>query len=422
MNKKLYSVTVILCMMLVMSTMLLAAEKVTVNVAVTVGPNGTAAQAVKPIFEAKNPDIEVNITEIPWTDIYHIQLLDFMAKKGNYDLVMQSTSFFGEYAIDGFLEPLEEYFNDPTLIDKQAYDLEDFIPSVLKEVGSYQNKLYALPYMYFPQITVYRTDLLETAGVQVPVDFDQYLETVKKLESIEGVYGTSIIGIKGGAGGNVYAWGPYLFGYGGYYVDQQGNPSLNSPEAVKALEYYTELYKYSPSEAINMGTDQVTSAFGAGNVGIILMDADNAMALLDPNFTSYADKVGFALVPKGPGSETGKALLGAWSWAISKFSNNKKAAFIVLTAFLENDPEIADAFAKNGIHPRLSVLKNFSEKYKNYALVAEEIPNTKTVPVIPNWPQIEETISESISKAILGKMTPQDALNEAQEIAKVLVK
>ncbi|MCX6090262.1 MAG: sugar ABC transporter substrate-binding protein [Candidatus Atribacteria bacterium] len=387
-EKKMILMFVVFLLLTCFSCSAFAADKVKVNVAVTVGPNAAAAQAIKPIFEVKNPDIEVNITEIPWTDIYQIQLLDFMSKKGNFDLVMQSTSFFGEYVLDGFLEPLEEYFNDVSLIDKTAFNLDDFNPNVLKAVGSYEGKLYALPYMYFPQIMVYRSDLLKTIGWKVPATFDEYSNIVKKFSEIKGIYGTSIIGIKGGAGGNVYAWGPYLFGFGGYYIDQQGKPAFNSPEAVKALEYYAGLYKYSPSEAINMGTDQVTSAFGAGNVGIILMDADNAMSLLDPKYTEFSDKTSFDLVPKSPGSEAGSPLLGAWSWAISKFSNNKKAAFKVLTAFMGNDPEIVDAYVKNGIHPRLSVLNKYSSTYPNYALVAKELPNTKTVPVIPNWPQI----------------------------------
>ncbi|BAS26253.1 ABC transporter substrate-binding protein [Limnochorda pilosa] len=395
------------------------AAKVTVNVAVTVGPNANAARAIEPIFEERYPDIDVNVVEIPWTDIYHMQILDFMARRGNYDLVMQSTSFFGEYVLSGFLEPLGPYFQREDLIDRDAFNLDDFNPEVLAGVGSYDGELYALPYMYFPQVMVYREDLMERIGMDVPTTFQEYRQVVEALDALPGMHGTSVIGIKGGAGGNVYAWGPYLFSFGGYYVDTEGRPTFNSPEAVAALEYYVDLYKYSPSEAINMGTDQVTSAFGAGDIGIMLMDGDNAGALLDPGYTDLHDQVRFAPVPAGPSGE-GIPLLGAWSWGISKYSRHKDEAFKVLTFFLGNDPEVTSTFVKHGIHPRLSVLRTFGEEYPNYGVVAEELAHVRTVPVIPNWQQIEDALGNAISKAILGQLSPREALDQAQRVAESL--
>jgi ABC-type glycerol-3-phosphate transport system substrate-binding protein len=349
-----------------------------------------------------------------------MQLLDFTAKKGNYDLVMQSSSFFGVYASDGYLEPLDKYFNNPKLLDKKAFDLDDFNKHVLAQVGSYKGKTYALPYMYFPQIMVYRADLFEKLNLAVPKTMDEYLKVVQKLDTVQGVRGTCVIGIKGGAGGNVYGFAPYLFNFGGEYA-KNGKLTLNSPAAVKALEYYLQLMKHSPSEAINNGTDQVTSAFGAGGLGVIFMDADNAGALLDPNFTKFNKVTKYAVLPEGAYKGTlagqGTPLLGAWSMGVSAFSKHKAEAFRFMTFILGKDHEVTGTFVKYGINPRLSVLHKYSETYPNYALVAKEIPDSKTIPAIAHWPEIEEILSNALAKAMMGQVKPKEALDEAQRLA-----
>lgn len=399
---------------------------VQVNVAVTTGPNADAARAVLPSLSKKLPGIKVNIIEIPWTDIYQRQLLDFTARRGNYDLVQQSTSFFGQYVLSGHLEPLDKYFNNPKLVDKAAFDLKDFNPRVLELVASYKRKLYALPYMYFPQILVYREDLMKQIGAKVPVTTDEYLDVVRRLDKVSGIRGTSVVGVKAGAGGNVYQWAVWLFNFGGDFADARGRPTLNSAAAVRALEYYVQLYKLSPSEAINNGTDQVTSAFGAGTIGIMIMDADNAGSLLDPKNTKFSGVIRYAPVPegpyKGPIPGQGTPLLGAWSSGVSAYSKHKEEAFRVLTTLLSGDPAIADTFAKIGIHPRLSALRRAGKTLPNYAVVAKELGDVKVIPVIPNWQRIEEALATAISKALLGQATPKQALDEAQKVAESVAK
>ncbi len=391
-----------------------SAKAVTVNMAVTTGPNANAARAIVPLFEADNPGIKVNIIEIPWDQIDTQQLLDFTSGKGSYDLVMQSTSFFGSYAVSGYLEPLEPFFANKSLIDAAAFNLDDFNKSVLDLVGTSNGKLYALPYMYFPQVLVYRVDLLKQIGASVPRTFDEYLDVVKKLDALPDMHGTSIIGLKGGAGANVYAWAPYLFNFGGKFADAQGKPTFNSPEGVKALEFYKQFLAYSPSEAVNYGTDQVTSAFGSGSLGIMLMDADNAGQLLDPSFTNLKrDQVGYAPIPSGPAGGPGRALLGAWSISISKFSHQKEAAFKVMTYLLSNKPAVTTEFVKQGIEPRLSVLKQVADTYPNYGIVAQELPNVGPIPVVKNWLKIEDALATAISNALLGVQTSKAALDAA---------
>ena len=195
---------------------------------------------------------------------------------------------------------------------------------------------------------------------------------------------------------------------------------MNSPEAVKALDFFAELAKYAPSETINAGADEVTGSFAGGQVGIIDIDADEAAGLLDPEYTEYVDVIGMDTLPAGEFTIVqgqGIPHLGAWSMGISAFSEHKNEAFRILTDILSNDADITAEYVKYGVHPRMSVLNKYKDTWANYEVVFKELPGTKSIPVINNWPEIEERIATAISKKLIGEMDSKEALDEAQEQA-----
>ena len=83
----------------------------------------------------------------------------------------------------------------------------------------------------------YRKDLFERDGIAVPQTLDEYLEVVKHFHNPPELYGTAVRGLRG-SGMNVWRFSPYLKMFGGQYLDENGVPVFNSPEAVKAVEYY----------------------------------------------------------------------------------------------------------------------------------------------------------------------------------------
>ena len=85
-------------------------------------------------------------------------------------------------------------------------------------------------------VMFYRKDLFERDGIAVPQTLDEYLEVVKHFHNPPELYGTAVRGLRG-SGMNVWRFSPYLKMFGGQYLDENGVPVFNSPEAVKAVEY-----------------------------------------------------------------------------------------------------------------------------------------------------------------------------------------
>ncbi|MEW6229257.1 MAG: sugar ABC transporter substrate-binding protein [Bacillota bacterium] len=396
------------------------AKMTTINVVSCAGINATVMRRVKDLFEKENPDIKVNVIEIPWSGIQEKQLLELASRKGSYDAVMHTLSFFPQYVVRDYLEPLDKYISNPKLTPK-FFQMSDFIPSLVEEGNTYQGKVYGIPFGTFPQLLFYRPDLLEKYNVPVPKTLDEFLVAAEKLtvdENKDGkpeVYGTTIQGMPCGAGGNTWHWYPYLFSFGGSILDAKGRPVLDSKEAVAALEFYKKLYEFSPQEAINYGCDQATGAAQEGNIAMLTQDSDQSQMLLTAPKPYKA-----ALFPAGPSGR--HVLVGSWSLSINKMSRNKEATWKFI-AYATASPEAMRIYAEEGLIPaKISALTgDLAQLNPVFPLIVETLKGGKGVPKIDAYTKIEDVISVAIPKVLSGQLSPKEALAQAnKEISEFL--
>jgi len=390
-----------------------AFAKKQLNVAVTLGINNTVAQALTKEFELANPDVDVVLDQIPWTSIFEKLLIDFASGKSQYDVVLHSLSTTPTYIKAGYFEPLDKYFQNPDLIDMEKFDLKD-IPESLR--SEYSGKLYYLPYITFPQILFYRKDVLKEAGLDVPKTMEEFLDTVRAVHNPEErLYGTCIQGLRGaGAGMNVYNWYPLFFSWGGKIINEN-KLGYASSAGIEALKFFKELLGYSPSDAINYGAGQASEAMMAGNVALMIQNADHFARMDDPSRSKVVGEIAYALLPKGPSGQS-IALTGVWNISITQFSDNKELAFRYITYLLSKDS--MPTFVKaGGVPPRYSILKSMGEEYPALKLAGEALITAQGVPIVKDYIKIEEILSVEIGLALAGLKTPEQALQDVVEQA-----
>ena len=66
--------------------------------------------------------------------------------------------------------------------DKADLGGDDFLQS-LAEAGTYDGKLYAVPYYAGARIVIYRKDLFEKSGIEVPTTLEEFLAAGTKLKA-----------------------------------------------------------------------------------------------------------------------------------------------------------------------------------------------------------------------------------------------
>ncbi len=190
----------------------------------------------KQAFEAENPDITLELVGIPYENLR--QQLIVQAQSGTApDLAQVDSAIDLELAALGFLQPLDDLLTS---------EVKNKIIPALLEASKYNGKIYAVPQSPVPYVLWCSTYLGEKAGIQ------------KRPENIEELtrQATAIAGLGTDEKGNriwgfspdtarwivgAYDFLPFFYNFGADEFDANGKVSINSQNAVAALQWYKEL-------------------------------------------------------------------------------------------------------------------------------------------------------------------------------------
>lgn len=229
-----------------------------------------------------------------------------------------------QFAANGWYEPLDSYVSNPDLVAPD-FDFNDFLPSVLKGL-TLDGKLYALPLNVDFHVVYYRKDLFEEKGIAVPKTLDELEEAAAKLHNPPDLFG---IAHRGGKGHCVPMFASAFHNFGADYLDADGNPALDSPEALEAYDWWGRVLRnYGPPGGVEMQMNTETELFASGRVAIIHDSATFFNNAVDPAVSTVHDKVGFASFPAGPKRNTPTIFVNGLP--IASTSKNKEAAFYFL--------------------------------------------------------------------------------------------
>lgn len=318
----------------------------------------------------------------------------------------------GAYQANGWVEPLDEYFQDD-----EDFDVEDFLDIPVEQGTGDDGKLYAVPVFDEHYVLYYNKDYFQEAGIEkVPETYEELIETAKKLtDPDKNRYGISM---RGDGFASVLTWITVARAYGADYF-KDGVCDLTSPEAKKAIEIYQELLKYSPPGYLSKGWSETSDDFAQG-IAAMRIDCDTQYTYAtDPESSLVADSVGFAVVPKGDvkasGSESG------WSLAMSAGSENKGAAweFIRWASGKEMDVYAAtqgNFSARESTWENEEVLKTYPEDLVEAVLAVSdpEISDGGTLPDLQYASEARTIVGEALSLAWQGE-DYEDALKAASE-------
>ena len=206
-------------------------------------------------WNEKNPDrkIKINFTVLPYDDMHNKLQSALLAGKGAPDMCDIEVGKFPNF-LKG--EPQLETFDD----EVAQYD---GIVQARLDLYSKDGHVYGLPTHVGATVAYYNTELLEAAGIDYKTikTWDDFKAAGEKYYAATGKYlGTADTS----AASQVSIM---LAEQGTDYVDEDGNPKLNSPEMIKGLEKLKELQDAKAIATIPGGQPDTEEAFGAYNNG-----------------------------------------------------------------------------------------------------------------------------------------------------------
>ena len=367
-------------------------------------PSSTSIQSFIPEFEAKT-GVKVNVSETPYGEAHQKQLLSYKQKSGAYDIAQFDNSFLAPFCQAKAMTDLGEWVSG-----SDEYDINDFDKGQQDYGKCASGETFGLTLSTEPMIQWYRTDLYEKLGIKPATTWDEWYSNAQKIQA-SGANGQLI-----GFGPNVsWWWMTMVWSFGGKLYDENLNPTVNSPEAIAAVDYMKKLLSVSPKGAITANGDEVTSKFLGENIGAMLNYSGYYGMALDPSINKNAGKFATAPMPKGASDITH---LAGWNIGIPSDAKNPNAAWAFLEFVLGKTN--AKAYLESGAAAigRKSIISDSSLLEKNPYLPQLEIPASSRIeryPQIAVWPEFEVAAIDAVTKVLTGKSASKaamDALNE----------
>ncbi|MBP1804451.1 ABC transporter substrate-binding protein [Rubellimicrobium aerolatum] len=407
-----------------------AQETTTITIATVNNGDMVRMQGLTDAFNEAHPDIELEWVTLEENTLRQNVTTDIATNGGQYDVITIGTYEVPIWGNQGWLAPLDDL--------PAEYDVDDLLPPIRAGL-SVDGTLYAAPFYGESSFVMYRRDLAEAAGIAIPDQptWEDIKAAAAAMNNPEtGVHGICLRG-KAGWGENMAFLTTMANSYGARWFDENWQPQLDSREWKAAITDYLELMtSYGPPGASSNGFNENLTLFQQGRCGMWIDATVAGSFVTDPNNSTVAEQVGFALAPDaGQGKRAN--WLWAWSLAVPASSDAPEAAktFIAWATSKEYANLVAETEGWANVPPgtRTSLYENadylaaapFAQMTIDSINAAD--PNSPTVqPVpytgvqfvaIPEFQGLGTTVGQEFSAALAGQKTVDEALASAQEIA-----
>ena len=360
------------------------------------GTEGEKLSVLADDFMKDNPDAKVTVTAVPW-DGAHNKISAAIAGQQTPDVTMLGTTWIGEFAKTGALDPV------PSDFVRKA----DFFPGAW-ETGVVDGTSYSVPWYVETRLLFVNKAVAKKAGItEAPKTWDGLKQAVKDMQTKGGAkWGTYLQPGQTGAWQTVM---PFVWQNGGDIYDGQ-KFTLDSPEAVKALEYYKSFYDEGLSTKDRYREGETEPKILSGEVASFVSGPWHIGLL---NGLGGAGKYELWPMPSGSGDAT--SFIGGSNMSVFKNTKNRDGAWKFVSYLMRPDVQVK-------WYKTVSDLPAVQKAWDDGTLAGDDLLTTfgdqlgkaKAPPSIPTWEQIAAGVDTELEKIAKGTESAADAAKAMQ--------
>jgi multiple sugar transport system substrate-binding protein len=367
------------------------------------GREGEVVAQLIPEFTRRNPEVRVDVQQIPWTAA-HEKLLTAFVGKSLPDLAPIGNTWVPEFQAIDALEPLDARAEAPPL----RSGADDF--SGIWETNVLAGTLYGIPWYVDTRVLFYRPDIFAAAGFPAPPEnWSEWRRAMKAVRARSGNkrYGIflptdewaqpALLGLERGS--------PLL-------KDGAARGAFSDPAFRSAAEFYVSLFRDSLSPVLSWSeVGNVYQEFGRGTFAMWITGPWNVGEFrrrLPPEMQSSWATAPIP-APEGPGP--GTSLAGGSSLVLFRSSRRKDDAW-KLIQYLSEPAQQALFFRLVGDLPARRSAWNDPALAGEPAAAAfrTQLEHVAPTPKVPEWEQIATRLFEHLEPAIRGRVSVPEAL------------
>ncbi len=221
-----------------------------------VGNEFAAIQAVAAAAkECTGATVESNLTSEHQT----INVAGLSGNPSEYTSAIIANSSIVALMNEDVIRPLND------LVEKHGQNLQ---PGQLIKIG---DDIMAIAFMANAQHLMYRKDVLEQAGVEVPTTYEELLEAAEAIRA-QGIMQNPVGGAYAAGWNLAQEFNNMFLGYGGtHFKPGSAEPNVNTEAGVKALNMMKALSEYMNPDFLTHDSNATNAEYRAGNVAIMNM-------------------------------------------------------------------------------------------------------------------------------------------------------
>jgi|TARA_B100001146_G_scaffold34715_1_gene28094 sorbitol/mannitol transport system substrate-binding protein len=386
-------------------------------------------QKLTPEFEAAHPGVTLNWVVLEEGVLRSRVTTDISTKGGQFDVMTIGMYEAPIWGARGWLEGLE-FGAD--------YDVDDILPAMRGGL-SHDGTLYAAPFYGESSMIMYRKDLLDAAGMEMPDNptWGHVADAAAVMTDKDaGQYGICLRG-KPGWGDNMAFLSTMANSFGAKWFNEDWTPDLDSPAWNHAVSFYVDLLNnYGPPGSEGNSFNEILALINEGKCGMWIDATIAASFVSNPEQSKVADVIAFA---QSPTAVTTRGANWLWAWALAVPAGTKQVDDA--KAFVEwatSKSYIELVASKNGWgavptgtrqstydNPNFQSAAVFAEAELKAILSANPGNSTQDptpytgvqFAAIPEFQAIGSAVGQQMTAALAGSISVTEALANAQEIA-----
>lgn len=367
-------------------------------------------------FEQTHPGIRIVQNDKSWNMIREILYASFTTGTGP-DVVNTHANYAAEFGEAGYYYPINRF---PDFENVRA----TFLPEAFAST-EYKGNFYGLPSSGIAFALVCNKEMFDAEGIAPPRTWSEFRAAAKRLtKDTDGdgevdQYGLVLMG--GDKGGFAYRMVPFFYKAGvNIMSDDLSKIEFNAPMGIETIALFAQMYQvdhsitpgflaYGPTETNDMlcGNKAAMAIEGSWVRGMVSAKNPSTKLVIVPV------PVPDAMIDR---YDTAPTLQDMVMYSVNAHSKHLDAAWEFIKYLRNEEADMEWVRADMGALPVTNAALNSPEaqKVEDLPMFVRELKNARPFPPHPKIMAVAmNTFTPFCQKAIVGELTPRDALNQA---------
>jgi len=369
-------------------------------------------------FEEDNPGVEVELTLVGYDALHDKLITSISGANPAYDVVLIDDIWYAQFAEAGWLLDVT---------DRVSSNMEDDVYDKAWEIVGYNERLYGLPWLLDLEYFFYNEQILNEAGIEnPPTTWEEIMEQSKIIKE-KGIVEYPMVWSWAQIEALICDWVTLLKGNNGEFFDENNKPAFNNEKGVETLTWMKETIDSGLTNpaSLSANEEEVRRIFSQGNAAFTINWVYMYELLNNPDESNIVGQTQLALMPvfedaKAEGIESA-SITGSMGFSVTKNSSNEDLAYDLIEFMTSKDIQTRYADHVTPMYESVMKQEKIIEMHpETFKMFDEQFPYIYSRPKVPYYTEVSRALQTSIQNALVGNVSPQEALdNAAEEVEKI---